>query len=63
MENIPGVLLYKIIDFIELPSLFLIETMSTSIRNKLQSNLSAFEYRLLKEESSLTREDFSKSKK
>ena len=63
MELLPGVLLYTIAEYAELSSLVIIELFSTTIQNRLHSNLSAFQYLLIKNNMYAERCDFSESKK
>jgi len=48
MDKSAGVLYYKIAEYAGLYSIPVMELLSTSIQNKLQSNLSAFQYLLIK---------------
>ena len=46
--EIPGVLLYKVIDFSATKDIAKLEMFSLSIQNKLRANLSSLQYRLRK---------------
>ena len=48
MELCPGVLFYEISEYAGICSIPLMESLSTSIQKKLNSNLSAFQYFLIK---------------
>ena len=62
MDKSAGVLYYKIAEYAGLYSIPVMELLSTSIQNKLQSNLSAFQYLLIKKNVTQDRKNFSSSK-
>ena len=63
MEKAPGVLYYNISKYADLEVIPVMELFSTTIQNKLQGNLSAFQYLLQKQNITSNRMGFRKSKK
>ena len=62
MQLIPGVLLYKISKYTGLRDIGLLETLCTRTQDKLQQNLSAFQYLLIKKNVASERMSFYCSK-
>ena len=62
MDRCTGVLFYKISEYAGIHSIHLMESLSTTIQNKLKANLSAFQYLLIKKNVASERMSFYCSK-